>query len=132
MIDGGLRQIFRTHLPDAFWQSIETGSTGRGIPDSHYIFPGGVSGWIEYKATKANAVAVRPEQIAWLERYRRNGGRAFVAVRTRSGCSLFDGLAARSLAQGGCKAVPSALLIGLWAGGPSGWDWAHIRTRLVK
>ena len=31
-MDGGLRALFRQHLPEVDWQSIETPMTGGGVP----------------------------------------------------------------------------------------------------
>jgi hypothetical protein len=60
---------------------LETGCVGAGVPDSHYIFQGGISGFIEYKRTKAFSIKFQPEQVAWIDRYTRYGGRVWIAVR---------------------------------------------------
>ena len=81
--DGDLRSIFRRRLPKFHWVSIETGGTGRGIPDAEYCHRG-VSGWVEFKVTMAWSVDLRAEQVAWLMRRARAGGRCWVAVRRQS------------------------------------------------
>jgi hypothetical protein len=77
--DGGLRPLFKQNAP-GFWQAIETGGTGKGIPDSHFIMEG-TSGWIEFKQTEGIKVGLRPEQVAWISKYHRNGGNVWVGVR---------------------------------------------------
>lgn len=140
--DGGLRPMFREHMRDFHWTSIETGSTGRGVPDSNYCAPGGVEGWVEYKQTKTDAVALRPEQVAWLVKRSTAGGRCFVAVRQwydgpRKGKAdrlyLFDGAYARHLLVNGLKHHTS--WCGRWAlmgyDGPRCWEWDKVRDRLL-
>jgi len=71
-INGGLRQLFRAKLPGFDWVSIESGSTGGGIPDSNYCVRTnditGIEGWIEHKQTDGWAVTLRPEQVGWIAR----------------------------------------------------------------
>ena len=141
-MDGDLRSIFRKKLPRFHWTSIETGMTGRGIPDSHYCHAK-TPGWIEYKVTKGFAVGMRPEQVAWTLRYVRAGGRVFVAVRRQSmggprkGAPvdelwLIRGWAAGDLKQGGLKKLTPAALAGVWDGGPSKWSWPDIEYALLS
>jgi Holliday junction resolvase len=80
MIDGGLSQLFQDNLPKVHWQRIETGGTGRGIPDLNGCYQG-AEAWVECKRTKHWTVEVRPEQVGWIERRTRAGGRVFLAVR---------------------------------------------------
>lgn len=132
--DGGLRKLFQDHLPEAQWQSVETWSTGQGVPDMEYCFKGGLSGWIENKKTEANAVGMRSEQIGWIERRVRMGGRAFVAVRRRFAggarrvaCDelwLFHGRDARALYLGGLTAAKPLLCC---VNGPARWDWEAVK-----
>jgi Holliday junction resolvase len=78
--DDGLRQVFTTHIV-AHWQAIETGGTGKGVPDLNGC-RGGVDVWIEMKRARHWTVPeMKPEQVGWIERRERNGGRVFVAVR---------------------------------------------------
>lgn len=136
--DGGLRQIFRKHLPDFHWQGVETGSTGRGIPDDNYCCRS-VEGWVEGKATSGNKIDMRPEQVGWIERRRRAGGRVFIAVRRQTqtgprrgpatdGLYLFPGEEARALADNGLLGSKPILVC---AGGPASWPWDQIRSCLL-
>lgn len=137
-IDGGLSILFQNHIRDGFWQRIETAVTGRGIPDLHYCIDG-ASGWIELKQTAASAMQIHPEQCAWLERYARNGGRAFIAVRQKAAQGrvrtaldnlyLFPPFQARNLKTNGIK---GSRPLGWWTGGPAHWDWEAIRKILTS
>src|SRR6266550_8267427 len=82
-IDGGLRALFRQHLPQFDWCSIESPITGAGIPDSNFCCKG-VEGFIEFKQTKGWAVTLTPEQCGWISRRHRCGGRVLVAVRQQA------------------------------------------------
>jgi hypothetical protein len=146
-IDGGLRQEFRTRLPKFDWLSIETGMTEGGVPDSNFCLDG-KDGWIEYKKTDGWAITLEPEQVGWLLRRTRHGGRAFVAVRRRCPAGvrrvaadelylLWGGLA-RELRDGGLRAAldprnpASRGLLGYWSGGPSRWSWPEVATVLTR
>lgn len=132
--DGGLRQLFATHMREAHWQAVETGSTGQGIPDHEYCFPNGRSGWIEYKLTDANAVNIRAEQVAWIERRVRVGGRVFIGVRRRCDAGvrrkardelhIFRGAMARALMVHG---LSGPVAEAWWPDGPAKWDWDDVR-----
>lgn len=139
--DGGLRPIFRQRLTSVHWQSVETGMTGRGVPDSNGC-AAGVEFWVEFKVTVGWAVTLRPEQVAWLMRRARAGGRVFVAVRRRCAAGprrgpasdelwLLDGSAADVLKASGLR-CPDALVLGHWYGGPSRWDWPSVLCRLTQ
>ena len=121
-IDGGLRKIFRENLPDIDWTSIETGSTGRGVPDSNGC-KDGCEFWIEYKKADAWAVTLRSEQVGWLTKRARFGGRVFVAIRRRTTAGpskgravdelwLYSGADARRLLDGGINNGPEPLYTG--------------------
>ena len=140
-MDGELRQLFRKHLPKVFWHSIESGMTGRGVPDSHFCYQS-IAGWIEYKQTRGWAVGMRPEQVGWALQYARAGGRSFVAVRrrvaegTRRGAAdelwLVRGTGAAALKAGGPRGLPSDSLAGQWSGGPAAWAWDAVLAALVS
>lgn len=137
--DGDLRAQFRDHLPAFHWQAIETGLLGRGIPDMEYCYRG-AQGWVENKKTDAWAVDVRPEQVAWLLRRRRAGGRAFLAVRrynvARQRVGAYDelwllrGEYAIEVQEVGLRCDPRAI-IGVWRGGPRAWSWAEVQAHLT-
>lgn len=137
-IDGGLRPLFRQKLPTIHWVSIETGGTGRGIPDSNGCRDGNEF-WVEFKQTKTHSVGLRPEQVAWLMRRSRVGGSCFVAVRCRTEAGprrgpardelwLFRGSDAVELKQDGLNCC---LHLGVWEGGPANWCWAEIERQLL-
>ena len=140
--DGNLSSLFQKHLPMAHWQSVETWSTGRGVPDLNYCLEG-TEGWIELKSTAAWAVKIEPGQVAWIERRARAGGRVFVAVRRisapgpRKGAGadelwLLDHRAARELATPGVGLddLPYNLVKRFCIGGPAHWAWGEIRRSL--
>lgn len=139
MTDGGLKNIYKARMPEAQWQPIETWSTGQGVPDVEYCFPGGFSGWIENKKTSGWQVTFQPHQISWLEQRARMGGRCFVAVRRQCpagpqrgpACDelwLFPGSKARLLHK--AKMLPPNALE-IFHGGPAKWDWNLIRKYLT-
>lgn len=140
MIDGGLRKLFQQHLPMFHWQAIETGMTGRGIPDINYCHEG-VEGWLECKQTGGWAVGLRPEQVAWLDRRARARGRCWVAVRRKHALGprreavdelwLVRGSGVLVLAKGGLRdALANLVVDGIWVGGPARWDWTAVRKVL--
>jgi hypothetical protein len=141
MSDGDLRKKFQQFLPQFHWQSVETWSTGQGVPDANYC-GFGHEGWIEFKFTSGWKVDMRAEQIGWIERRVRAGGKVFVAVRRKHLGSLkrkpedelwlFSGDAARYLAKGRLDAVPPGFVHGKWSGGPSGWEWPDVRENLLR
>jgi hypothetical protein len=138
--DGRLRALFVANLPDAHWQPIETWSTGQGVPDSEYCFPGGASGWIENKRTEHWAVKFETFQPAWIERRVRTGGRVTIAVRRvavggpRTAPAdelwLVAGRDVFRLRDGGLRA-PGLVPLGRFQGGPARWDWAIVRRLLT-
>jgi hypothetical protein len=133
--DGGLRVEFRKRLPSFHWVSIET-YTLPGVPDSEFCTPGGTEAWIEFKAASAWAITFQPFQASWIDRRARYGGNVWVAVRRIP-------IARKSLGTDQLWLIPGSQVIQLEAhglrsivatycgeGGPSGWDWAIIRSIL--
>jgi hypothetical protein len=99
-----------------------------------------VEGWIEFKLTHAWKVHVTPQQIGWMERRTRAGGRCFIGVRRqtlpgpRRGAAadefyLYRGSAVRILSNG---ALTDARRLGQWSDGPAAWDWAEIAHFLLR
>ncbi len=137
--DGELRPLFRRHLPEFDWQSIETGLTGGGVPDSNFC-RSGVEGWVEHKQTAGWVCSLRPEQVGWIMRRVRNGGRVWVAVRRRapegprraSADELWvvHGRYAVEAKAGGLRAVEPHAQV--WHNGPGAWDWRAIGKLLVS
>lgn len=133
-MDGGLRQLFKKHLPEFHWQAIETFITGSGVPDINGCLDG-VEVWIENKFAKGKRrirVSVSPAQVGWIEQRLRHGGRVFIAVRYTTAkldtLYLLHGSAARELASG---TAPEAIAIGAWDGGPARWGWGKVKDLLL-
>lgn len=138
MADGDLGALIQRHLPGPHWQRIETGGTGRGIPDINGCLDG-VEVWVENKITDGWQVPLRPEQIGWIHRRARAGGRVFVLTRRtvvagpRRGAAADDlylhaGRDVVDLAQRGLQQGPRPLLHS--SGGPARWNWASVRDWL--
>lgn len=132
MKDGGLAQLFRKNMPKVHWQRIEN-TAGSGVPDINGCFHCEV--WIEFKEARGKTIILRPEQVAWLMRRSRAGGRCFIAVRRKTKRDdqllLIDGSDAFNLkeAKGRTGEVASMFL---GSGGPSKWDWDLVRLILFK
>ena len=131
-VDDGLRVLFRKNIRQCHWQSVETGFTSRGVPDSNCCLQGSES-WIEFKSVRRGwAVKMRPEQVGWLLTRERHGGRTFVAVRRRAQGAdelyLYRGTSARDLKDRGLL-TPPILRCG---GGPARWDWSAVEQTLVR
>jgi len=98
-----------------------------------YCFAGGVQGWVENKRTLGWAVTIRPEQVGWLLRRARMGGRCFIAVRRMNGKSdelyMVHGRDAERLQDNGLKGAN--WILGVWSGGPARWDWGQVERLLV-
>lgn len=133
--------MFHKKLRRGFhWQSIETGGTGRGIPDDNFC-AAGVEGWLEYKWTEAWAVGLSPEQVGWHKKRILMGGRSLVAVRRqheggeRKGepqdqLWLCSGRYAGHLRRDGLRAE-GVVWMGFWEGGPTAWNWDSIRMHIL-
>lgn len=136
--DGGLRPLFQTNIPHFHWQSVETGGTGKGVPDSNFCHQG-LEAWIEFKWTAEWAVTLAPEQIGWHMRRHRAGGRTFVAIRRRVSAGarrveddslyLYAGRHAIVLREHGLRGDVHPL--GVWSGGPARWDWSAVAAALL-
>jgi hypothetical protein len=130
MRDGGLRQLFRRKFPEIHFQSIEIGFD-RGIPDTNYCCEK-IEGWIEFKFTRGIKVNLSWEQVAWIEKRIRSGGRVYIGVRFRSRKEdtlwIIHGEMARRLKEQGFS--PNAALAVL-EGGPRNWDWKLVRELIL-
>lgn len=143
-MDGGLRALFRRHMPAWHWNSIESGMTGSGIPDSEYCAPGGITGWVEYKGVLDGwRPDIRAAQVGWHLRRARAGGRNFFAVRRQTSAGprkgaatdelwLVRGSAARELKASGLKGLPAGSVMGIWWSGPARWDWGAVGQHLTN
>lgn len=137
MTDGGLPKLISSHIPQAHFQRIESGGVGRGTPDLNGCLEGQEI-WVECKHTPGWVVSSfkeRPQQVGWLERRSRAGGRCFIAVRQtgkgRDSLWLLRPEAGRLLLDGSrLDAIHPLVLGGLWTGGPSRWPWEEVREVL--
>lgn len=76
-------KLFISHLPKlAHHQRIETGLTGRGIPDINICFEAEEC-WVELKVVKGKQVQLAPEQVAWHYRRHRAGGTTWIVARDK-------------------------------------------------
>ena len=136
--DHGLRALFHGRLPRVHWQGVELGLMASGVPDTNGCWDG-VDFWIEFKHTTTDAVGLEPEQVGWILRRMRAGGRVFVVVEQesaegpRKGAAIhrlmvFEGWDAADLRSGGLSAVPAVLTID---GPRAGWDWDEVLATLV-
>jgi hypothetical protein len=71
-------------------QRIETGLTGRGIPDVNIAYKGTLGGvvmagelWVELKMVDGLRVKLEPEQAAWHMRRVAAGGRTWILAREK-------------------------------------------------
>lgn len=127
--DGGLRRLLRENLPTVHWCTVESGAIAPGTPDVNGCRHGSEF-WIECKQTDGWAVTLRPEQVGWLMRRARAGGRVFVLVRRASSeLWLLPGARADLLKAEGLRG--SVAPLGVWRGGPARWSWAEVEAQLV-
>jgi len=129
-MDGDLRKIFRRHLPQVAWTTIETGHVEPGVPDLQGCHDG-VEFWVEMKQTTINIVKVQAAQVAWHTLRHLRGGRTFFAVRrhVRATDELFliAGREAAKLRAEGLRATSPLLVCGR---GPTAWDWGRVLSLL--
>jgi hypothetical protein len=137
--DHGLRAKCHKNIPRVDWQAIELGVLGAGVPDSNFCGDG-VEGWVEHKWTETYAVPLRPEQVGWISRRMRNGGRVFVLTwrettgGPRSGPPaselwMHEGHDVVQLKAEGLLSCPPVFCM---EGGPSRWDWGLVRSALLE
>tara|TARA_R110002020_G_scaffold421617_1_gene630787 strand:+ start:2807 stop:3190 length:384 start_codon:yes stop_codon:yes gene_type:complete len=123
MREYSLWQNIRRNLTKPLWQRIETGGTGRGIPDVFGAFEGECC-WIELKIAKGNRVDLRPEQIAWLIKFGQTGLKTFILVGTdKRKMYLFPGLEAIIVKDHGLKADSLLEL-------SAPYDWSKLQETL--
>jgi hypothetical protein len=131
-MDGELRSIFRKHLPQVGWSTIETGGVEPGVPDANGCYEG-VEFWVEHKRTEGWALDVKPSQVAWHKLRQSKGGRTFFAVRRRNGGAdelyLIHGSYALRLFNEGLQGCPYLVKSD---GGPARWGWAAVLDALMR
>jgi len=134
--DNGLRKLFHSKLPKFHWQAMELGVLGTGCPDSNFCLDG-VDGWIEFKYTEDYSVGLRPEQVGWISRRMRSGGRVFVITQRKHDggpkkgppCNelwIHEGWDAASLKAHGLLMSPP-----VYCAFDGDWDWEKIRSVLT-
>jgi hypothetical protein len=131
--DHGLLGLFIDHLKeDCQWTRIETAMVAQGVPDGNYCFAGGRDGWLETKWTTGWKVRITPEQVSWILKRARLGGRVSIAVwRAVDELWLVDGSQAGELALFGLKGPAGARAV-VWRGGVKAWPWDQIRIYLAE
>lgn len=107
MKESAFWQLVKKNLPNTHLQRIETGGTGRGIPDVNGCH-NGVEFWVELKVVNAGKkIRLRPEQIGWLVKRSIHGGRSFVLVRAPDAqIYLYPGKDAREVLEEGLRREP--------------------------
>jgi hypothetical protein len=130
--DGGLRQLFRHHLPIWDWQPIETAAISPGVPDLNGCWEGREV-WVEMKQTRGWAVKFQPMQPGLITRRVAHGGHVFIAVRHQSigadALHIYHGRSVLDLQAQGLRA-PGRLLLGI--GSPARWDWNMVHHILSE
>jgi hypothetical protein len=136
--DGGLNRLLRERFRSWHWVRVESWSTGAGIPDVEYCAPGGVTGWLETKATSTLRVVFRLGQPAWLDRRARLGGRASILVRRIPAARKLTVADELWLVDGGdalrlrTEGLSTALGLCVGARGPQSWDWGIVERFLLR
>ena len=103
--------LVNKNLNNVHVQRIETGGTGRGIPDFNAC-DDGVEYWVELKVVNSGKkIGLRPEQVGWLIKRSLHGGRCFILVRTPDAqIYLYYGADAREVADKGLRLGPALAL----------------------
>jgi penicillin-binding protein-related factor A (putative recombinase) len=130
--DGGLRILFRKHLPQVHWTTVESRFTESGIPDLNGCFDG-VEFWVECKLARGWKVVIRPSQIAWMSRRIRSGGICFIAARRKTKSAdefwLFHGRDIQILRTHGLQRLTPIVAAN---GGPTHWPWNDVVAALQQ
>ena len=79
--EASLWGLVKDHMPkEIHSQRIETGGTGKGVPDVNYCHEG-KEVWIELKSIDGLKSELSPFQMAWLFNRSKVGGNCFVLIR---------------------------------------------------
>jgi Holliday junction resolvase len=118
--------LVNKNLSNMHIQRIETGGTGRGIPDFNACCEG-TEFWVELKVVNAGKkVGLRPEQVGWLVKRSMCGGKCFVLVRTPTAeIYLYKGEDARQVADDGLRLTPELCL-------KKPYDWELLIKTFLK
>lgn len=125
--DHGLRALFFENIPKAQWTAIETAPVSIGVPDSEYAMQG-VTGWIEFKYAKYWRVKFSSaEQIGWITRRSRLGGRVWIAVqRAEDELWMIPGSVVELLASDGLQSVCARSRTFF-----KPWNWSQVQDLLM-
>ena len=83
-LENTLWALFKKHLPKGCdSQRIETGGTGRGIPDVNLCYQG-QEVWVELKVVSGRKINITAEQCAWHYRRVRAGGKTYIVARDKA------------------------------------------------
>ena len=140
--DDGLWDLVSRNLRPPDWRltRIETGMTAAGVPDvsgASRLLPGDF--WIELKATDGWRPVFRPLQVGWATLRTEGGSRVYIMTRRRCAAStrrpaadqlwIHHGRDIREVAEGGLQAADP---LGMWCGGPGGWDWDEVERTIAE
>lgn len=102
MTESKMWSIFRLYLPQSAHAIRIENWVGAGQPDSNICWKG-IEVWVENKvASPTGLIKFRDEQIPWIHRRVRSGGRVFVLVYHEGSYLLYHGKQAPDLAENGC------------------------------
>ena len=126
MKESAFWSLVNKNLNSMHVQRVETGGTGRGIPDFNACCDG-VEFWVELKVVNSGKkIGLRPEQVGWLVKRSMYGGRCFVLVRTPDAdIFLYKGSDAREIADEGLRLKPLLIL-------SKPYDWEALKTTLLS
>ena len=118
MKESAFWQLIKKNLKNVHLQRIETGGTGRGIPDVNGCSDS-IEFWAELKVVNSGKkIRLRPEQIGWLIQRSKHGGKTFIIVRApNSHIYLYNGEDAKEVLDEGLRKHPILTLIK-----PYDWD----------
>lgn len=118
MKESAFWQLIKKNLKNVHLQRIETGGTGRGIPDVNGCSDS-IEFWAELKVVNSGKkIRLRPEQIGWLIQRSKHGGKTFIIVRApNSHIYLYKGEDAKEVLDEGLRKHPILTLIK-----PYDWD----------
>ena len=144
--DGGLRRRMHGALKRVHWQAMELGVMGAGCPDTNGCWQGS-DFWVECKQVSAEGglVPLLPEQVGWIARRCRAGGRAFILTwlhhegGARKGervsrLVLHEGWDGGVLKAEGLEAAPPILVLESGWGSAGEWDfdWEALLSALCE
>lgn len=120
-----LWERLKARMPAPHWQRIESGATGRGVPDINGCFQGRDI-WIELKTVKQGALVLTWTQVVWHERRVRAGGTTFILAADDAQWWLWHGRDARIVHAAGICAPA------LSHGSFRDCNWAQLQETLFQ